>query len=230
MIRLDATLLTLALFCVLAWIYIRNRKAVRLQRSKIYEQCLGLFTNVEISQDEINFPVMRGKYGNWNIAIVPIVDHVAVRKIPSLWLQVTVETPIPYEGSIDFLVRPQNVEFYSPSSILRLNLEVPEGWPDHAVLRTDNIEAMPPEAEITPHMSIFEEPKMKELLITPRGVRLVYQLDQATRSHYMVLRQLRFENFVIDPELASHLLDSAIAIAETLKKTDTTNQVKVSND
>lgn len=224
MIRLDATLLSLLLVAVLVWIYIRNRQSVRQERAGIYNACRELFQDVKVSQDDINFPVLQGKYRAWDVELVPIVDHIAVRKIPSLWLQVTVKTPVPFDGTVDFLVRPQNVEFYSPSSLLDTDLQVPKGWPAHAVLRTDNIDAMPPEELITPHMTLFEDEKMKELLITPRGVRLVYQLDQATRSHYMVLRQLRFENFKIAPQLAGHLLDGAIAIAETLKTAEAPTQ------
>jgi hypothetical protein len=65
-------------------------------------------------------------------------------------------------------------------------------------------------------MSLFEDPRAKELVISPRGVRLVYQAAQAERAHYLVLRQARFENSKIDPALAGSLLDRAIAIAASL--------------
>ena len=216
--RLDAAILALVFIGVLGWMYVRNRNAVRRERSKIFERCDVLFTDAEITQDDINFPVLKGKYGDWHIKLEPIVDHIAVRKIPSIWLLVTVMTPIPFTGSLDFLVRPQNIEFYSPSSLLKTDLNIPEGWPKHAVLRTDDQHNIPPQHLLDPHIALFEEPKMKELLVTARGVRLVYQLDQAARSHYMVLRQLLFENFIIAPELAKHLLESAISIAKDLQK------------
>ena len=54
---------------------------------------------------------------------------------------------------------------------------------------------------------------MKELVITPRGVRLVYQAAQAERAEYLVLRQAHFTNNKADPALVRTLLDRAIAIA-----------------
>jgi len=66
-------------------------------------------------------------------------------------------------------VRPRGGEFYSPSDELPHTLRVPEDWPQDALLRTDDPEAMPAMADIAPHMSHFADPQMKELLITPRG-------------------------------------------------------------
>ena len=68
--------------------------------------------------------------------VEPLVDHVAFRKIPSLWVLVTVFGEIPYGGVFDLLVRPQNVEFYSPSSTLGTIIPNPPGWPREATLRT----------------------------------------------------------------------------------------------
>ncbi len=220
--RLDATLLAIAFAAVLAWMYVRNRNRVRDDRARIFDDCVTLFSDIEITQDHINFPVLTGRYGDLDVKLEPLVDHIAVRKIPSLWLMVTVKTPIPHKGSLDYLVRPQNIEFYSPASQLMTAVDIPPTWPQHAVLRTNSVRQMPPLDIVGAHIGMFDEPKMKELLITPRGVRVVYQLDQAARSYYMVLRQLRFENFIIDPQLAEHLLGLAIGVAEDLQNVSST--------
>jgi hypothetical protein len=54
---------------------------------------------------------------------------------------------------------------------------------------------------------------MKELLVTPRGVRLVRQGAQAARAEYMVLRQSLFGPVTISRELLVSLLDRAVALA-----------------
>lgn len=204
-------------FVAILWaMHRRNRIKVRAQRSAMYADVLGLFEAPVITQDDVNFPVLEAVYHSRQIRIEPIVDHVAVRKIPSLWLLVTVKGAVPYPGAMDFLVRPQNTEFYSPSSRLHENIAVPPGWPEHAILRSDNAAGMPPVDRLTPHIKMFEDPKMKEFLVTQRGVRLVYQLDQATRPNYMVLREMVFGNFTLNQGLTTRLLDTAIEVIEDL--------------
>lgn len=78
---------------------------------------------------------------------------------------------------------------------------------------------MPPLDLIAPHMSFFDDPRAKELLITPHGLRLVYQADQAQRAHYLVLRQAAFTDLTLDPARLRDLMDRAIALYEDLKGT-----------
>ena len=52
--------------------------------------------------------------------------------------------------------------------------------------------------------------------MTPRGVRIVYQIDQAERAQYMVLRQAQFAEQPLAALLAQRLLDRAIAIHRDL--------------
>lgn len=215
--RYDALVLAAVLVGILWWMLRRDKQQVISQRARTFDHVLQLFDAPRISQDDVDFPVLEARYKGWQVKIEPIADHVNVRKIPCLWLLVTVLGRVPFRGSLDFLVRPQNTEFYSPAAKLPERLEVPAGWPQHAILQTDDPAAMPPLARLTPHMALFEDPRMKEMVITPRGVRLVYQLDQATRSSYMVLRQMVFEDFKPTPELTTTLLDAAIAIIEDLR-------------
>jgi len=58
---------------------------------------------------------------------------------------------------------------------------------------------------------------MKELLITPKGTRLVRQICQADRAHYLVLRQAKFECGAVDPLLVKSLLDAALAVGKSLR-------------
>jgi hypothetical protein len=156
--------------------------------------------------------VLTGRYRGLDIRLEPIVDHVAWRKIPSLWLKVSVLQQVQRPGVFDLLMRPQGVEFYSPSGSLDYRVPLPPDWPRDAVLYTDDAETPPPLQAISPHIHLFADPRMKELVMTPAGTRLVFQVDQADRSHYTVLRQVKFEITRLAPHLAQSLIDSAIGI------------------
>lgn len=215
--RLDAIAIAVFLAAVLWFMHWRNRRSVQAERQAMYDDCLELFEEFRITQDDVSFPVLAGRYKGCNVKLTPIPDYMVFRKIPSLWLQVTAFGDIPYRGVLDLLMRPQNVEFYSPSSTLNTVIfPNPPGWPQEATLRTDDREHMPPIDRITPHIGIFDDLKAKELLVTPRGVRIVYQADQARRANYMVLRQQIFENIRLRPDLVTRLLGQAVAIRNDL--------------
>jgi hypothetical protein len=203
----------------LPWLYLRDVSRQRLQRAALFSQCLGLFQSYRVTQNGCDFPTLQGKYRGLPVRLEPVLDAVAWRKIPSLWLKVTLLAPNPEVGVLDFLVRPQGTEFYSPSSELAHQVRVPDGWPQHSTLCTDDLMRMPPMHLLERHKSLFDDPQMKELLITPRGTRLVRQLCQAERAEYLVLRQAKFVNVRVEAGIVESLLNAAIEIAASLNPT-----------
>lgn len=214
----EATAILALMLAALAYMYWRGRQSMRRKRGAIFDGCLGLFESHRLSQDGVYFPVLNGRYRGYEVQLEPVVDHLAVRKLPSLWLLVTVRGRVRYEGVLDFIVRPLNVEFFSPSATLEFRLHVPSGWPQNAWLRTDRPEGMPPIDRIEPHIRFFDDPRAKELLVTPKGVRVVYLAMEGSRPHYTVLRQVEFPDPSIPPHLVRDLMDRAIALFDDLKE------------
>src|SRR5258706_5000 len=94
---------------------------------------------------------------------------------------------------------------------------LPSSFPSPvALLGSYDPEGMPAIGYISRHMSHFADPQMKELLITPRGTRLVRQIWQAERAHFLVLRQAKFEGRSVEPSILASLLDAAIDISRSL--------------
>lgn len=214
--RYEIVALAASLAAILVYIYWRDRRRLRDNRAAMYGDCAHLFEDLRVVQDDVNFPVLTGRYRGYRVKLEPIADYLAFRKIPSLWLQATVYCDNPNRGAFDFLVRPQNVEFWSPAWQLETSLPTPPGWPAFAIARTDDPDGLPPLDKLQPHGVMFDDEKVKELLVTSKGVRIVYQADQAERAYYMVLRQLVFENFRLSPDLVTRLLDRAISIHEDI--------------
>jgi hypothetical protein len=201
---------------LLVMLYRRDRARLRTQRAQFFDRCLDLFQSYRVSQEGPTYPLLSGSYRGHEIRLEPVIDNMAWRKVPVLWLRVTVLKPNPYNVVMDLLVRPGGVEVFSPSSELDHHLPLPDGWPEQALLCTDDPSSIPPLQLITPHISVFADPYMKELVATPRGVRLVRMIWQANRLHYALLREIKFEGIYLDPEVAKTLLDAAIDIADAL--------------
>ena len=197
----------------------RRRQAVKRERGAFFAHCGGLFEESRIVQDDVDFPTLEGRYRGLAVRLEPIVDHVAVRKLPSLWLLVTLRETLPLAGVTDFLARPLNTEFYSPAIHLDHRLATPAGFPATAQVRAEHPESQPPAELLRPYGVLFGDPRMKELAVGPGGVRLVYQIAEGERAQYMVLRQAEFgESLRLDPGLARRLLDHAIALHNDLTR------------
>src|SRR5262249_35404414 len=121
-----------------------------------------------------------------------------------------------YKAILDLLIRPGGVEVYSPSDELHHHVPLPEGWPGQAVLCTDDPSSLPPLDLITPHIGIFNDVYMKELVATSRGVRLTRMIWRGGRLHTGVRGEVKLEEFYLAPAIAKTLLDSAIDIADAL--------------
>lgn len=218
------TLLVLVLivpFAMLVWRdQSRHRDTIRGQRRAMWDRCLVLFEQVEVSQDDVNFPVLKGFYNGRRVTLEPIADHIAYRKLPQLWLHATIYTRLPVRGTFDYLVRPENIEFYSSVWSLPVTVPIPESWPQHALLRTDADARMPSLELISPHMKMFDDTKLKELVITPNGARTVYQLNQGQRAHYAVFRGPQFDALQVGPETVETLLGQTLALVADLERAE----------
>jgi hypothetical protein len=194
------------------WLYRRDQSRYRKRRADFFSRCYSLFDAYRVEQDALDFPSLNGTYRGTPVRLKAIVDHVSFRKLPSLWLQVTVRANVRFMGAFDMLVRASGAEFYSRFSELDTDVPVPPGWPADASIRTDNAEAMPPLDVLAPHAVLFDDPKMKELFVTPNGVRLTYQAWEGRRDQYVVLRQVEFAEHYLDPAVLRRLLDGALAV------------------
>jgi hypothetical protein len=208
--------LLLAGLAGLGWMHRRQRAALKATRRQLFDHVLPLLETYRVTQDAIAHPVLEGRYRGHRIRLEPVVDQMTFRKLPSLWLLVTMYGPVPYRGSLDLLMRARNTEFWSPAASFDHAMTLPAGWPPEASLRSDEPDAMPPQHLLDRHVRLFGDPAMKELLVTPRGVRLVYLLEQAERGTYLVLRQARFAETALPADLARALLEAALAILTDL--------------
>jgi hypothetical protein len=134
-----------------------------------------------------------------------------VRRLPSLWLVLTIKSATALGATIDCLARARNTEFYSPADELPHRLPPLPGCPPDLQVKSDRADLEL--AVLTPGIAgFFSESCAKELLVTPRGLRLVYLLDQARRSDYLVLRSASFETGGPAAPLVERLLEQALEL------------------
>lgn len=212
-----ALLAFLAVVVLLAAMQRRTRRELQQRRAGLFADSYGILDTYRITQAGIDYPDLHATYRGHAFHVDAVVDTLTFRKLPVLWLRVSLLAPLPGIATFDVLVRSQNVEFYSPSADLPHRLEPRPGWPADAMVRTDNQGRLPDLAALDRHVAMFQTPQVKELLITPKGVRIVRMLDQAKRAEYLVMRQAEFENAAVAAELLRGLMDRAIDLYQDLR-------------
>ena len=210
-----------ALICLVA-VYRRDKGRLRKSRANFFDGCLGLFEKADVRENGAHFPVLRGTYDGFDIRIEPMVDDMSVRKLPSLWLKLFLSAPVPHSGVLGILMRPRGTEFYSPAFELETEVEAPAGWPKDVLIRCSDPDQAPPLSILDRFRHLLHDPKCKELLIGPGGVRLIYQAAQAQRAEYSVLRHTKFGGSSLGPDGTSHLVNELCAIYRSVAQIPST--------
>src|SRR5689334_4478458 len=91
---------------LLAWRWRRDQALLRAQRRRFLAGCQDLLLAPRLTQDGADYPTLRGTYRGFRVELKPIADTLALRKLPALWLSVTVEGPTGAPGVLDALLRP----------------------------------------------------------------------------------------------------------------------------
>ena len=97
-------------------------------------------------------------------------------------------------------------------------MPTPADFPEHAVIRCDVAGVPAPFAAMKQALELFHKGQGKELLLSPKGLRMVVQLSQADRARYGVLREARFENASVDPALALQIMNTLLDLEAALTK------------
>ena len=163
---------------------------------------------------------LTGHYRGHVFQIQTVIDVLVTRKLPSLWLMVTLPEPQPVEATFDLMMRPAGPSTFSNFDFLDHVVATPSNFPTHAMIRTDDPLKLPAIEKILPHLNLFFGPKGKELLVSPKGLRIVVQAAEADRARYGVLREANFGAVVINADLTVSCLNTLIDLQNALKESD----------
>jgi hypothetical protein len=206
-----------ALTALLVRRYVRQRDARRVGRFRLFDPVLPLLGKHRFADTEmLGFPKLCAHYNGFPVQVLPVVDTLPVRRLPALWLLVTLQDPLPLRARLDLVMRPNGPTTFSNFDSLAHTLNHDIGLPGQAVIRTDDPDQAPPVSLVQPYREIFLDHRIKELLIAPNGLRLVWLLAEADRARYGVFRQADFGAAGINPDVLKMLLDQLIRIRQSV--------------
>lgn len=216
----DLFLLLLALAFVafmLARYILASQARKKQERELLFSEASQLLADADVGPGKtIGSLQLNGRYQDLPVQAEAIVDTLNVRKLPSLWLMVTMPDPMPVKATFDLMMRPSGPSTFSNFEFLPLTVETPPDFPEYAVIRSDDPARMPPAFLIAPHLGSFLDIRGKELLVTPKGLRVVTQLAEAQRARYGVFRQAEFGSVVLQAQEFRHCLDLLVSLRQAI--------------
>lgn len=208
-----------ASFFAFAW---RTRRAAGLrQRSRrsYFDQCAPLLSQCHSGPGAAGFSRMTGKYRGSPVDLQAVPDTLTFRKLPALWVLVTIPAPVPVRATLNLMLRPTGLEPFSGFARLPYEVAVPAGFPPNGVLRSDYPQSLVAAEVLRPHLALFDNPRVKELVISPKGLRVVFLAEEGDRLRYLIFRDAEMGHSALEPEWVAPLLDRLLAIGVELERT-----------
>lgn len=216
----------LVLAVVLSWTAWRESARLQARRRGFLDSAGSVLEDVQEIPLPSGFVKVEGTYRGYPALLEPVIDTLAVRKLPVLWLMITVPAPVAVRGTFDLMMRASGTEVFSRYHQLPHCIDAPTGYPEWAGIRTDNADALPASHIIAAYLQRFHDGSGKELLITPKGLRMVVLVDQADRGGYLIFRDARFDSGVVTAELVRGVLDDLHRLREALAKPQEEDHVR----
>lgn len=220
--RMAIGFLAAILCATLILLVIRTFRADRARshfRARYLDECAGLLTDVRTGPGTAGFPRIAGIYEGASFDIQAVPDTLTFRKLPTLWILATLPGPLPVRGTLDLMIRPMGVETFSHFHKLPFQLRLPEGYPEDCALRTDAPDRMLADTVLRPHLHLFDDPTVKELVISPKGLRITFLADEAHRGRYLIFRDAEMGHIQLPPDDLRPRLDALLALRATILAT-----------
>ena len=204
-------IVTAGLVALLFWQYLREDTKRADQGRVLFERVFSVFENPEVQRGTTaGVWTLVGRYRDHDFQLKTVVDTLATRKLPSLWLMVTLPEPQPVLETTNMMMRAAGVTSFSNFDFLPHTLSLPQGFPEQATVRSDAVMPSDVLSLMAHHLEIFHHGRGKEFLISPKGLRIVMQLAEGDRARYGVFREANFGGSSIDVEVASQIMDTLV--------------------
>jgi hypothetical protein len=200
----------------LAWRLIRESRARTAARAGYFDAVKPLFEDGETRLQPTGFPRMTGRRDGLSFDLQASPDTLTFRKLPALWVLLTLPDPLPLAATLDLMARPSGQEPFSRFGLLPQSLPTPPGMPSHVAVRCDAADRVPPADLIARHADLFADPQVKELVIAPKGLRIVLLAEEADRGRFLIFRDAEMGLKPLPPGRIAPLLDRLAALRQDI--------------
>lgn len=191
---------------------IRETRARAADRAGYFHAVRPLFDGGETRLQPTGFPRMTGRRNGLSYDLQAVPDTLTFRKLPALWVLVTLPEPLPLDATLDLMARPSGNEPFTRFATLPQSLPTPDELPREVSIRTDDATRLPPPDLVAAHADLFSDPRVKELVLSPKGLRIVVLAEEADRGRFLIFREAEMGRSPLHPSRLEPLLDRLTTI------------------
>lgn len=190
----------------------RQHLGAKEARAHLLHEACGALEDPKIQLGLDGFPVLCGRHRGAACKVALIPDSMTAGRLPQLWLVVTLEQARKDLSSLGVLVRPNAGDFFSITQSFHYALPPPERFPPHVLVRGRDAKSQATLRAAGKYagQALLEDPKIKELVLTPNGLRIVWQASQGDRGNHQFLRQMKF----LQPALGADVVSRRLAVLD----------------
>lgn len=189
----------------------RQRSA---SRAAYFDAVKPLFQGGETRLQPTGFPRMTGRRDGLAFDLQAVPDTLTFRKLPALWVLVTLPEPLPLRATLDLMARPSGNEPFTKFATLPQSLPTPPDLPREVAVRSDDASRIPPPDLIARRAHLFQDSRVKELVLPPKGLRIVILVEEADRGRFLIFREAEMGRSPLSPARLRPILDSLAALRE----------------
>ena len=178
------------------------------QRRALLDAAAGLLGNASVTIGSDGYPRLSGTFeGKNRISLEVVPDSLVPRRLPQLWLRLTLLAPeSASRPSIGVLARPIGTEFYSRVLGLPDTIAPPFTTDFPLLMRGRGATEAAMQRTCDLFRTLFSDPDLKEVVITPRGAGSVRRIAEGDRGAHVLYRQMRFPVRQVSPEFVRNAL------------------------
>ena len=207
-----------ALLAVAAWRLALAKASRSAVRARYLDDCRPLFDDTRQRLAATGFPRLAGRYRGKTFDLQVVPDTLTFRKLPALWVLVSLPEPMPLKARFDLMVRPGGAGTFSVFHTLPHQRPGPPGCPDDCAIRTDDPSELAGERVMQRHLDLFEDPRVKEVIFAPEGLRIVFLAEEADRGRYLIFRDAEMGTVPLDARRLEPFLQRLVAFAHDIQE------------
>ena len=212
---LSALLVTLGLAIAVLWLMVRLTQAGQTRaaaRAGYFSAVAGMFTAVVVRVEPSGFARMSGVWNGVRFDLQAVPDTLTFRKLPALWVLVTLTEPVAIATELHIMARPGQSDVFSTFDKMPASVALPDGFPEFCALRCLNASGLPDQAVMMDQAPLFAGGLVKELVISPKGLRLVILAEEADRGAYLLFREAEMGRQPLAPARLLPLLQALLKL------------------
>ncbi len=178
----------------------------RAWRAGYFDRVRSLLNNPRTRIEPGGFARLRGRLDGAPFDLQAVPDTLTTRKLPALWVLATLPEPTPLRHTWHLMLRPRGAETFSTFDRLPRLLSPVSGFPADSAVRTDAPTGEPPTL-LAEAVSRLGEDRLKEVILSPKGLRLTWLAEEAPRASYILFRDSEMGRSPLDPQALAPFLE-----------------------